>query len=223
MKKNNLRVLVIISMLAAIAIILRFIEFPIIPITPWLKIDISLIIPSLAIVLIGLKEGLIIQIVKALILYIIKPGNPIGNTIELVSGIIFILLIYVFYKKYKNNNKAWRICVVAIIISLVMTLLNAVLFTPIYAKYMGFPLDDFIGYSSSLAHDATDAIFNIKSGVGKLLYNLYDYDGSTYSYIKMIVIMYIPFNLIKYIMLAIILELLLKSRALLNVMKKIEN
>ena len=75
------------SLLSAIAVILMYIDFPVIPIFPWLKIDLSNVPALMGAFAFGPLAGVIIELMKNLLILIVK-GTGTGFVGELANFLV---------------------------------------------------------------------------------------------------------------------------------------
>ncbi len=97
--------LIKISLLSAIAIILMYFDFPIIPAFPWLKIDLSDVPALLGAFGFGPVAGVIIELIKNLLVPLIRGSQTgfVGETANFLFGASLILPASFIY--YRNKNK----------------------------------------------------------------------------------------------------------------------
>lgn len=104
MNKNTNK-LIKISLLSAIAIILMYFDFPIIPAFSWLKIDLSDVPALIGAFGFGPIAGVLIELIKNLLIPLIKGSQTgfVGETANFLIGISLILPASFIY--YRNKNK----------------------------------------------------------------------------------------------------------------------
>lgn len=105
-KKNervNVNKTIKISLLAAISVILMYFDFPVIPMFPWLKIDLSDVPALMGALAFGPMTGVIIEGLKNLLILIVK-GTSTGFVGELANFFIGISLVVPIAYIYKKNN-----------------------------------------------------------------------------------------------------------------------
>ncbi len=91
------------SLLSAIAVILMYIDFPVIPIFPWLKIDLSDVPALMGAFAFGPLAGLIIELMKNLLILIVK-GTGTGFVGELANFLVGVALVWPVTLVYKKNK-----------------------------------------------------------------------------------------------------------------------
>lgn len=149
------------------------IEIPYPP-APWLKIEISDIVILIAFSLYGFKSGLLVAIVKTLcdlLLQGVSGPYAIGQITALVASIAYVVIVKLLKVDSKNDSKKtllFKFGIVILSVSTVLTLANYLFITPIYSgEFFWFQMDG----GSSLGHEG--------------------------SYIIAIIITYLPFNILK--------------------------
>ncbi|WP_429971820.1 ECF transporter S component [Fructilactobacillus sp. Tb1] len=168
MSVNNqsIKRLVLISILAAIAYVLMFIAFPILPFVSFLKLDFSDLPILLGLFTLGPVAALEITVLK-LFLYWLTTGfsviQLVGLSSSLVVSAIFIGIYYFFRQDIQSKTFKQFIPVVitAIVLMIVMSILNYFVFLPLYIKLLGFDL----GYSVSKLVLIGIAPFNLIKGL----------------------------------------------------------
>jgi len=144
---SSVKRLVYLALLTALAVVLMFFEFPLLPSAGHLKLDFSFVCILVAALLYGNKDAILVTLIVNGIFYLLKgdlSGLPIGafaNSIALIS----YLLVFVFWQK---KDKLLLGCVVATIaVTVIMFLANYYFITPLYFGILGIPLqEDFFMY-----------------------------------------------------------------------------
>lgn len=100
--------LVKISLLSAIAIILMYIEVPIIPAFSWLKIDLSDVPALLGAFGLGPVAGIIIELIKNLLIPLVKGSQSafVGEFANFLIGVSLILPASFIYNRSKSKKNA---------------------------------------------------------------------------------------------------------------------
>ena len=114
---KNLNKMVKISLLAAIAVVLMYFDFPIIPAFPWLKIDLSEVPALMGGFAYGPITGGIIVIIKG------TETGFVGETANIIIGLALVVPAAWLY----NRNKSKKTAIVGMVIgALVMQVLGIV-------------------------------------------------------------------------------------------------
>lgn len=105
---NNTSKMVKISLLSAIALILMYIDFPVIPMFPWLKIDLSDVPALMAVFGFGPLAGVLIELIKNVVIVLIKGTQTglVGETANFLVGVALILPAGLVYNKMKSKKTA---------------------------------------------------------------------------------------------------------------------
>ncbi|EHK2388579.1 ECF transporter S component [Clostridium perfringens] len=159
------------SLLSAIAVILMYIDFPVIPIFPWLKIDLSDVPALMGAFAFGPLAGLIIELMKNLLILIVK-GTGTGFVGELANFLVGVALVWpaaLVYKKNKTKKTAILGMVLGVLcIEVVGILANVYLLLPVYGmamskaelmQYVTVGLIPFNGIKSILVCGITYALY----------------------------------------------------------------
>lgn len=159
------------SLLSAIAVILMYIDFPVIPIFPWLKIDLSDVPALMGAFAFGSLAGVIIELMKNLLILIVK-GTGTGFVGELANFLVGVALVWpaaLVYKKNKTKKTAILGMVLGVLcIEVVGILANVYLLLPAYGmamskaelmQYVTVGLIPFNGIKSILVCGITYALY----------------------------------------------------------------
>ena len=123
-----------ISVLGAIAFILMFIEVPVIPLFPWLKMDLSEVPVLMGAFAFGTLSGIVIEILK-LVLHLLIKGTSTGGIGELANflvGAAFILPASIIYNKHRSKKTA----IIGMIVGALVIISNVYLLLPAYGMQM---------------------------------------------------------------------------------------
>lgn len=128
-----------IAVLAAIAGVLMFLEFPIIPAFPWLKLDFSELPVLMGAFAFGPVAGVVIEAIKILIKFFVQGSitGGVGELANFVMGISFILPASLIYKYKKSKFTAISgMLVGTIITNIVAIIANLYVLLPLYGMKM---------------------------------------------------------------------------------------
>ncbi|ARK34392.1 ECF transporter S component [Lactiplantibacillus plantarum] len=146
MQHTTLHRLVGIALLGAIAYILMLLEFPILPLAPWMKIDFSDIPILIGLFLFGVGGAFVITIIK-LLLHSAMMGFAIYDLIGSFAsflGTAVLILAFALVLRYYRGNPKWRmpVAIVVATIGLVVieSLANLTFVLPFYLQVMGMKL-----------------------------------------------------------------------------------
>ena len=134
-----------IALLAAIASILMFIEFPIIPAFPWLKLDLSELPVLLGGFGLGTLAAVAIEFIKILLKLLLKGTETgfVGEIANFVIGCSLVLPAAIIYKKKRTNLSAILGMIIGIVIMNIFAIIANIYFllpaygipvTPDYAR-----------------------------------------------------------------------------------------
>lgn len=188
-EKTKINKLVIMAMLAAIAVVLMFFEFPLTFIAPaFYELDLSEVPVMIGSFLLGPCAGVVIEAVKILLKIILKGTSTafVGDFANFILGCIFVIPASVIYHTHKTKKRA----VIGLIVgglTLIVSgvFLNAFYLLPKYSQLYGMPVEKFI----EMGHSINSAINNV---------------------LTFVVLAVAPFNLIKAVLVSIITILLYK-------------
>ncbi|EGT3615292.1 ECF transporter S component [Clostridium perfringens] len=138
-KTLNTNKFIKLSLLSAIAVILMYIDFPVIPIFPWLKIDLSDVPALMGAFAFGPLSGVIIELMKNLLILIVK-GTGTAFVGELANFLVGVALVWPAAMIYKRN-KTKKTAIIGMIVGIlaiegVGILANVYLLLPAYGMAM---------------------------------------------------------------------------------------
>lgn len=153
-QQEKTRKLVVTAMLAALASVLMFFEFPLTFIAPgFYELDFSEIPALIGSFSIGPLAGVTIEFIKILIKTVIKGTSTggVGEIANFVIGISLILPASIVYK-YKKNRKSALVGMSTGTISMVLcgTALNAFVLLPVYALVFKTPIEAYINMGTAI-------------------------------------------------------------------------
>lgn len=141
----GVRSMVLMALFAGIATVLMFVSVPILPYISYMKLDISDLFVLLGMGIFGPAGGVAIAAIKEL-LYFILTGfnlqNFIGILTAFVADVAFILPIGWILKKPTNSlqRQIAAVTVATISLTVILSLANWWVVTPLYLKLFGFSL-----------------------------------------------------------------------------------
>ena len=137
-EKSNVTKLAIIAMLAAVAVVLQYLEFPVPLVPSFLKMDLSDIPELIGAFIIGPFGGVLICLVKNLVHLIVSQSGFVGELSNFMLGAVFSLIAGFIYKHHKTKTNALIACLVgSIAMALVSLPTNYYIVYPIYASLFG--------------------------------------------------------------------------------------
>ncbi|MDO4681040.1 MAG: ECF transporter S component [Aerococcus sp.] len=161
MQGKQTQKLITIALMGAVAFILMWFAFPVIPTAPFLKVDFSDIPVLLTTFLYGPVGGSAVIVIRGVVHYIQTGGDmglPIGDAASVLASLAFMWPVYhILQQTYFTPNKetgheglhsnhfkrvftAYGLGTLAMVV--VMSVLNYFVITPFYVKVMNFPIPD---------------------------------------------------------------------------------
>ncbi|GAB2318600.1 ECF transporter S component [Alkalibacterium sp. s-m-22] len=143
MTNNKTKRLVGIAMLASLAWVISMISFPILPGSPFLKIDFSDLAVLFGMYVYGPLAGVAIAFIRSLLSYAQKGGEmgfPIGDTAAFIATLSYTFPLYLIIAKKGTALKFKLLAGGAASVSLTatMALANWLFIAPAYMAVMGF-------------------------------------------------------------------------------------
>lgn len=137
MEKTNK--MIKISLLSAIAVILMYVDVPVIPPFPWLKMDLSDVPALIGAFGFGPIVGVIIELFKNILYILIKGSGTgfVGETANFLIGSALVLPAGIIYHRNKSKKNAiLGMALGAISIEIVGILANVYFLLPAYGMHM---------------------------------------------------------------------------------------
>ena len=177
------------AMLGAFAAVLMFLEFPLVFIAPsFYKLDLSEVPALIGTFAFGPIQGIIIEIIKILIHFVIKGTSTafVGEFSNYIIGCAMIIPADIFYHmKRTKKNAILGMIVATLIMGVAGVFLNAYLLIPTYANVLNYPVEAIVG----LGHAIFPAVDNV---------------------ITLCLFCVLPFNLIKGALVTVVVTLIYK-------------
>lgn len=136
---QNLSKMIKVSLLVAIAVILMYFDFPVIPLFPWLKVDLSEVPALMGGFAYGPITGGVIVVLKVLLRFLIKGTETgfIGELANIIVGVALVMPAAWIYNKNKSKKTAIMGMVVGgIVMELLGIVSNIYLLLPAYGIRM---------------------------------------------------------------------------------------
>ncbi len=107
-KKLDVNKCIKISLLGAISVILMYFDFPVIPIFPWLKIDLSDVPALMGAFAFGPITGIVIEGLKNILILIVKGTGTafVGEIANFIIGISLVAPAAYIYNRNKSRKTA---------------------------------------------------------------------------------------------------------------------
>ena len=129
------------ALMCAIAILLSFIEFPIMPAASFLKLDIALVPAAVVGFAYGAGPGVLVGIVSAIAHGAIT-GNWVGAVMNIIVTLAFVIPSAAIYKR----NRTFKGAVVGLVVSTVCIVVAAIIANLVIDPlFYGIPFDAVVG------------------------------------------------------------------------------
>lgn len=143
MNNKKLRRMILIAILGSISTVLMQLNFPMPAMPTFLKIDFSEIPAVLAIMTMGPVAGIAVELLKNVLHWFLSgspTGVPVGEIANFATGILFIMPIYLIFKKVQNTKGLTAGLIVGTVSMAVgMSALNYFVFLPMYTYFLNMP------------------------------------------------------------------------------------
>ncbi|MFC4410990.1 ECF transporter S component [Chungangia koreensis] len=141
MKDTKLRKLIAVGMLGAISFVLMLFNFPLPPFPAFLQVDFSDVPALIATIIMGPMAGITVELLKNFLDWIFSgspTGVPVGHLANFATSVLFILPVYFVYRRLLNaKGLTLGLVVGTVSMAVGMSLLNYVLFLPMYTYFLG--------------------------------------------------------------------------------------
>lgn len=153
MRNRKSLMLVLLAILGGWAIVLRMIDFPILPAAPFLKVDFSDLMVLIGLLVNGPIGAVSVALIRDLANYFMKGGEvglPIGVMMSFIASMAMFLPTHFIMKKTKGQLKMTHRLLLSVTLVLALTismsLFNYYIALPIYVNVMNFPIDNIANY-----------------------------------------------------------------------------
>ena len=166
-KRSHVRTMMLLAILGAWGVILRFFDFPILPVAPFLKIDFSDLAVLVGMLIHGPVGIVVVAFIRDTINYILQGGQagfPIGAVMSFIASVVMFIPTHFILNSLKKVS--WKFKAVLMSITLTvglvvsMSIINYYIALPIYTTVLNFPIDDYFGYILAVV-----APFNLIKGI----------------------------------------------------------
>ncbi|MGN0251495.1 MAG: ECF transporter S component [Oliverpabstia sp.] len=151
---TNVRTMVQIAMLSAVATVLMLVEFPLPFIAPsFYEMDFSEVPVLIGAFAMGPLAGAIIELIKILLNFVLNGTMTagVGELANFLMGCAFVVPAGIIYKKSKTKKNAVIGMVTGVICMAVAgCILNGAVLLPAYGKAFGMPTDAFVQMGSAI-------------------------------------------------------------------------
>jgi len=144
MQQNKTKKMVGISLFGALAFVLMFIAFPVIPAFSFLKIDFSDLPILLSFFLYGPAGGIASALIRSVLHYLQTGGDmgyPIGDIASFLATLSYTMPVYYLLRKAKTKSGViLSLATGTIVLTVVLSIANWYVFTPLYMNLLNFQM-----------------------------------------------------------------------------------
>lgn len=143
--------LVKIAVLAAVARVVMFLEFPLPMFPPFLKLDFSDLVPLIGSLAMGPLAGVLIELVKCLIHLVNSTTGGVGDLANFIVGAAYVWAAGFYYQCHKTKKGAIiGLCLGTLTMLVVGAFVNYAITIPLYGLVMGWSEEMILGMSSAV-------------------------------------------------------------------------
>lgn len=143
MSYSRTQKMVVVAVLGALALVVQFFSFPVIPAAPFLKVDFSDLVILLAMIIFSWKEGVLVTFIRSFLHYLLTGGEvgvPVGDFAAFLGSLALTLPVYFIIRKYGIHLKSSLLAIFTgtLSLTLVLSLTNWLILAPAYMALMNF-------------------------------------------------------------------------------------
>lgn len=158
-KRFNARMIAVVGVLTAVAVVLQYLEISIPLVPSFLKLDFSDLPALLGAFAFGPLAGVLIQLLKNLIHLAVSQSGFVGELSNFLLGAVFVLTAGLFYQIKKTKLRALLAGILgAVAMALVSVPVNYFLIYPLYYNVIGIPEGAVLGMYQAIL-PSVDSIF----------------------------------------------------------------
>lgn len=158
-KRFNARMIAVVGVLTAVAVVLQYLEISIPLVPSFLKLDFSDLPALLGAFAFGPLAGVLIQLLKNLIHLAVSQSGFVGELSNFLLGAVFVLTAGLIYQIKKTKMRALLAGLLgALAMALVSVPVNYFLIYPLYYNVIGIPEGAVLGMYQAIL-PSVDSIF----------------------------------------------------------------
>lgn len=162
---KNTKALTKVALFAAIATVLMYIEFPLPFLPPFLKIDFSGVAVLIATLVLGVKSGIFVLLIKDAIHLLSSSTGGVGQLADFIMLGAMLLTVYLVSKAIKGKSGLfWGCAAGTVVLIIVGSVTNQYLLIPFYAKVI-MPIEAIINACQAINPNITSLSGYILWGV----------------------------------------------------------
>lgn len=143
--------LVKIAVLAAVARVVMFLEFPLPMFPPFLKLDFSDLVPLIGSLAMGPLAGVLIELVKCLIHLVNSTTGGVGDLANFIVGAAYVWAAGFYYQRHKTKKGAIiGLCLGTLTMIVAGAFVNYAITIPLYGLVMGWSEEMIVGMGSAI-------------------------------------------------------------------------
>lgn len=152
MKNTKVQKMIAVAMFAAMAVVLQYVAFPVIPAFSFMKVDFSDIPVMLSMFLFGPGAGILTAFLRSALHLLttgLEPTNMVGDVASFLATSLFTLPMFYFFNKGTSSreNKILGVVTGIFALTVFMSLANYFVITPLYLSFYGVTATQFLGTS----------------------------------------------------------------------------
>lgn len=143
--------LVKIAVLAAVARVVMFLEFPLPMFPPFLKLDFSDLVPLIGSLSMGPLAGVLIELVKCLIHLVNSTTGGVGDLANFIVGAAYVWAAGFYYQRHKTKKGAIvGLCLGTLTMIVAGAFVNYAITIPLYGLVMGWSEEMIVGMGNAI-------------------------------------------------------------------------
>ncbi len=148
-----------VGLLSAVSFVLMYLNFPLPPFPPWLKIDFGDVPAMIATFSLGPVAGVLVQLMKNILYFFFKGTATagVGSVANFIAGVALVLPAGLIYRRYRSRNGALLgMSAGTLSLVVVMGVFNYYVLLPLFAAVMDLPIEAFVGMAARTIPQITD-------------------------------------------------------------------
>jgi len=135
---SSIKKISFVGIFSALATLVMFLEFPIFPQASFLKYDPSEIPALIVSFLLGPGVGMFVVLVKDILFFLMKSGDPVGIAMNAVLGMSFVGIAGLIYHRNKSRATAIKGMIVATLFTTALLQSSVRTLSEIFPVHTGF-------------------------------------------------------------------------------------
>ncbi len=140
-----------VALLAAMARVVMYLEFPLPMFPPFLKLDFSDVVPLIGSLALGPAAGVLIELLKCLLQLVNSTTGGVGSLANFIVGAAYVAAAGAYYQRHKTKRGAMiGLALGTVTMILAGAVVNYFITIPLYGIVMGWSEEMIVGMSAKM-------------------------------------------------------------------------